>query len=205
MYANKVSSKFFWPKFLRYKDDVYDRVWKPYNYYNWTQLSTNSVVVSSDDYNPAESVMTTASTPQNSSESLYFYFETLDPTSQFYFYLYFAEVEELRPNQTREFDIYLNGKLWFGPVNPRYLNTTLVHSTAPVGKGMNYFWVIRTENSTLPPILNAIEVYTVKELLQSQTTQSDGTVFFSYIFSFYEFFQIHDMIIFVLFYLLMQS
>ncbi|KAK3220066.1 hypothetical protein Dsin_014036 [Dipteronia sinensis] len=109
---------------------------RPYNYFNWTRLSTKSSIASSDDYHPAGSVMSTASTPENSSEPLDFYFETFDPISQFYFYLYFAEFEKLQANQSREFDIYLNGKMEFGSVSPKYLNTTTVYSVAPVVDAM---------------------------------------------------------------------
>ncbi|KAK3220065.1 hypothetical protein Dsin_014035 [Dipteronia sinensis] len=156
---------------VRYGDDIYDRIWRPY--ITSTQLSTKSAIASSDDYHPAESVMSSASTLENSSERIFVYFETFDPISQFYFYLYFAEIEKLQVNQSREFNIYLNDEMWFGPVNPTYLNTTTVFSIAPIGKGMNYFWLNKTKNSTLPPIINAIEAYTVKEFKQSQTNQSD--------------------------------
>lgn len=118
--------------------------------------------------------MRTAATTGNSSEPLVFYFDTYDPISQFYSYLYFAELEELPANQTREFDIYLNGKIWYGPVTPNYLETAVVYSVTPVGQGRNIFQAIRTRNSTLPPILNAVEVYILKELQQLQTTQTDG-------------------------------
>ncbi|KAK3220058.1 hypothetical protein Dsin_014028 [Dipteronia sinensis] len=156
---------------VRYGDDVYDRIWMPY--ITSTQLSTKSAIASSDDYHPAESVMSSASTSENSSEPMFGYFETFDPTSQFYLYLYFAEIEKLQANQSREFNIYLNDEMWFGPVSPTYLNTTTVFSVAPIGKGMNYFWLNQTKNSTLPPIINAIEAYTVIELKQSQTNQSN--------------------------------
>ncbi|KAL5757695.1 hypothetical protein ACOSP7_020306 [Xanthoceras sorbifolium] len=156
---------------VRYRDDIYDRIWLPY--LTLTQLSTNSIIASSDDYHPPESVMSTASTSQNSSGPFYVYFETFDPISEFYIYMYFTETEKLQANQSREFNIYLNDEMWFGPVSPIYLNTTTVYSVAPSGKGLNYFWINKTENSTLPPIINAVEAYTVKEFLQSPTNQSD--------------------------------
>ncbi|KAK2654562.1 hypothetical protein Ddye_014418 [Dipteronia dyeriana] len=156
---------------VRYGDDVYDRIWMPY--ITSTQLSTKSAIASSDDYHAAEGVMSCASTSENSSEPIFGYFETFDPTSQFYLYLYFAEIEKLQVNQSREFNIYLNDEMWFGPISPTYLNTTTVFSVAPIGKGMNYLWLNKTKNSTLPPIINAIEAYIVIELKQSQTNQSD--------------------------------
>ncbi|KAH7565365.1 hypothetical protein JRO89_XS09G0196300 [Xanthoceras sorbifolium] len=116
-------------KQLWYRDDIYDRIWLPY--LTLTQLSTNSIIASSDDYHPPESVMSTASTSQNSSGPFYVYFETFDPISEFYIYMYFTETEKLQANQSREFNIYLNDEMWFGPVSPIYLNTTTVYSVAP--------------------------------------------------------------------------
>ncbi|KAK0594862.1 hypothetical protein LWI29_001324 [Acer saccharum] len=114
----------------RYGDDVYDRIWMPY--ITSTQLSTKSAIASSGDYHPAESVMSSSSTSENSSEPIFGYFETFDPTSQIYLYLYFAEIKKLQANQSREFNIYLNDEMWFGPVNPTYLNTTTVFGVAPI-------------------------------------------------------------------------
>ena len=81
-------------------------------YITSTQLSTKSAIASSDDYDPAESVMGSATTTENSSESIFGCFETFVPTSQFYLYLYFAEIEKLQAHQSREFNIYLNDEMW---------------------------------------------------------------------------------------------
>ncbi|TXG46270.1 hypothetical protein EZV62_028233 [Acer yangbiense] len=54
-------------KQLWYRDDIYDRIWRPY--ITSTQLSTKSSIASSDDYHPAESVMSTALTLENSNIS----------------------------------------------------------------------------------------------------------------------------------------
>ena len=40
--------------------------------------------------------------------------------------------------------------------------------------GKCVFSILKTGNSTLPPIINAIEIYTVKDLSQSETDQQDG-------------------------------
>ncbi|TXG46269.1 hypothetical protein EZV62_028232 [Acer yangbiense] len=48
-------------------DDIYDRIWRLY--ITLTQLSTKSAITSSDDYHPAESVMSSASTSENSREA----------------------------------------------------------------------------------------------------------------------------------------
>ncbi|KAJ4717980.1 Receptor-like protein kinase [Melia azedarach] len=83
---------------VRYKDDVYDRIWWPYNSVNWAQLSTSLEVDAqgSNDYEPPNIVMKTAATPKNASKTLDFYLDIDDTTLQFYVYLHFAEVQVLQ-------------------------------------------------------------------------------------------------------------
>lgn len=160
----------------RYKEDVYDRVWTPYYFNMWSNLSTSLTVDAnvSNAYQPAPIVMETAVKPTNESMPLNFYLEPDNPNSQFYVYMHFAELEELKANETRQFNITLNGELWYGPFSPDYLETTTVFSKKALTGGTYNFSIIRTRNSTHPPIINAIEVYTVVKLLQSQTDQQDG-------------------------------
>ncbi|KAJ0006969.1 hypothetical protein Pint_29503 [Pistacia integerrima] len=159
---------------FRYKEDVYDRVWTPYNFNKGSNLSTTLTVDAnvSNSYHPAQIVMRTAVKPTNESVPLNFYLETDDPNSQFYVYMHFAEIEKLKANESREFNISLNGKHWYGPFSPDYLKTTTVFSPAALN-GIYNFSIVKTRNSTHPPIINAIEIYTVKELLQLQTDQQD--------------------------------
>ena len=92
-----------------------------------------------------------------------------------YIYLHFSELEKLQPNQTREFIVFLNGDLWLTqPVVPYYLSTTTAYSTTGTTRAAFKLWLNKTETSTLPPILNAIEIYTLKQLLQAQTEQEGG-------------------------------
>ncbi|XP_044484224.1 LRR receptor-like serine/threonine-protein kinase IOS1 [Mangifera indica] len=162
-------------KTIRYKEDVYDRVWTPYYFNMWSNLSTSLTVDAnvSNAYQPAPIVMETAVKPTNESMPLNFYLEPDNPNSQFYVYMHFAELEELKANETRQFNITLNGELWYGPFSPDYLETTTVFSKKALTGGTYNFSIIRTRNSTHPPIINAIEVYTVVKLLQSQTDQQD--------------------------------
>ena len=126
--------------------------------------------------------MSTAATPINDSASLNFYWEPEDATSKYYIYMHFAEVVKLKANQSRSFNVLVNGEHWYGPFAPEYLWTFIMYSkaasTSTGGRYVN-FSLVKTENSTLPPIINAIEVYSVKSLLQSETDQEDGMFFHS--------------------------
>lgn len=119
--------------------------------------------------------MQTAVTPINTDGPLEFSMEFNDPTTKVYMYLHFAEVEELKVNQSREFNIFLNADKWYGPLTTEYLVTDTIYSRAPESAAKFQFSISKTSNSTHPPIINAIQVYRVKRLLEPQTEQKDGT------------------------------
>ena len=123
--------------------------------------------------------MSTAATPVDDSVPLKFNWYSDNATSsEYYMYMHFAEVVELKANQSRSFNINLNGQYWNGPFAPEYLSSNTLSSTSAISGSDNYeVSIFKTENSTLPPILNAIEIYLVKYLPQSETDQRDGTFF----------------------------
>ncbi|KAH9713980.1 putative leucine-rich repeat receptor-like protein kinase [Citrus sinensis] len=162
---------------VRYQDDAYyDRIWMPFNLENWGKISTSLTIDDGFyiDLRPPEVVMRTAATPANASEPLEFYLIT-DDTLEFNFYFYFAELTKLQPNESREFNISFNGKHIYGPLSPEYLYSLAIFSVLPtMSGGDNRFSIYKTKDSTLPPILNAIEIYTVKQFLQHHTDEQDG-------------------------------
>ncbi|KAJ0525119.1 putative transferase [Helianthus annuus] len=112
--------------------------------------------------------MSTAITPINSTELYYRWNAT--SIDEYIIYVHLAEVEILESNQKREFNIYNNG-IFIGTFSPSTSITTIMLSS----NSPTYELILRqTLNSTLPPILNAIEVYTLKQLLQNQTDDQDG-------------------------------
>ncbi|XP_062155657.1 LRR receptor-like serine/threonine-protein kinase IOS1 isoform X2 [Alnus glutinosa] len=161
----------------RYPDDVHDRYWQSLNYFSWTNLSTNLTVDSQNhnDYQAPSVVMSTAVTPLNGSAPLgAFKWDSDNASTEYYVYMHFAEVVKLEANQSRSFNVTLNGKYWYGPLVPDYLSTTTLYSPSAISGSGNYqFSLVKTEKSTLPPILNAFEIYKVKYFLQSETDQED--------------------------------
>ncbi|KAK4590870.1 hypothetical protein RGQ29_021170 [Quercus rubra] len=143
-------------KTYRYPTDVYDRVWTPFNYNSSTTLSTSLLIDSQSNnyYQPPSIVMSTASTPINVSAPLELNWNSQNATSsQYYVYMHFAEVVNLKANQSRSFNVTVNGKFFYGPIVPQYLYTSRV--------------------STLPPILNALEIYSIRDLSKPGTNQQD--------------------------------
>lgn len=166
-------------KCFRYQDDVYDRRWAPYAYPKWQQITTPHTIDEDryNDYQLPSIVMRSAATPKNKSEPLLIDLVHEDSTSKFYMYMHFAELEELQANQSRQFNISFNGNHLYGPVVPSYRHTTTAYTTSALTGEKLQFSIHKTENSTLPPILNAIEFYLVQDFSQSETEQADGKLF----------------------------
>ncbi|KAM3747455.1 hypothetical protein ACB098_05G036500 [Castanea mollissima] len=158
----------------RYGNDVYDRIWQPNNFYEGIDTPLPIDSQSHNDYQLPSVVMSTAAIPKTNSSPLVFNWDSETATSEYYIYMHFAEVVKLKANQYRSFNITLNGQYWYGPVVPKNLSTTTVFSTAAMRIAKQYeVSMIKTENSTLPPIINALEIYSIKNLLQSETDQQD--------------------------------
>ncbi|XP_019091471.1 PREDICTED: probable LRR receptor-like serine/threonine-protein kinase At1g51880 [Camelina sativa] len=159
-------------KVYRYGKDVFDRVWAPYNFGKWSQISTNQTVNVNNDYQPPEFAMVTASVPTDPDQPMNISLPGEDSTVRFYVVMQFAEIQELRSNETREFNIMYNDRHIYGPFRPLNYTTTSVYTPFELvadANGLYIFSLQRTGNSTLPPILNAMEVYSISSLPQQET------------------------------------
>uniref|UniRef100_A0A7N0TW17 Protein kinase domain-containing protein n=1 Tax=Kalanchoe fedtschenkoi TaxID=63787 RepID=A0A7N0TW17_KALFE len=166
---------------LMYPDDSYDRIWKTIDWTsNMNYLSTNETIMNNYGYKPPVSVLRTAVTPKNASDRLQFYWSA-NMTDEQYIYLHFAEVEDLAVNQSRQFNIYLNDTPYYGPFTPPKLSAFTVFSTRPLTGTWFNFSLNMTETSTLPPIINAIEIYKLNLVPQLETNAKDGQALFSFI------------------------
>ncbi|KAD6118658.1 hypothetical protein E3N88_09929 [Mikania micrantha] len=163
---------------VRYADDKYDRIWYAYTIPGTRTIQTTSNTISPGPLQVPSKVMSTARTPTISTYNLLF---TRNTTSTYIFYLHFAEVEILRSNQTREFNIFLNGNHLYGPFSPS-TNTTSLKCTGPriTGFSANYKLEInKTPESTLPPLINALEIYIPMQFQLQKTEDQDVAAMWS--------------------------
>lgn len=150
----------------------------PKNFQGWKILSTSLTIDAENPniFRPSPAVMNTAVTPENISESLIMFWDPPNPTSKYYVYLHFAEVE-LLVNQTRELNVSdLSGKFGGKPFSPDYLYSTTNNNVVPLIGERIQITISKTSRSTLPPILNAIEMYIVQDSSQLQTDPNDGMI-----------------------------
>ena len=118
--------------------------------------------------------MRTAATPTNDSLPLDFYWVPDDPISQYYIYLHFAEIVMLNASQLRSSNVTINGNDWYTSLVPSYLSTVTLYSPSILPIGKYQFSIFKTNSSALPPIINALEIFSVKDLSLSATNQEDG-------------------------------
>ncbi|XP_073006814.1 probable LRR receptor-like serine/threonine-protein kinase At1g05700 [Typha latifolia] len=164
---------------IRYPDDPYDRFWIPWNNEpGLTEISTSSAIRSSpnDHYAAPSSVIQTAVTPKKSSKIEYHWIpDPQDKNPGFVAVLYFSELEILRGNAKREFDIYLNGiPRAVVPFSPDYLYPDALYSDKPAPRYPRYnLSIVATSKSTLPPIINALELFRVLDITGNATDSGD--------------------------------
>ncbi|CAJ1955356.1 unnamed protein product [Sphenostylis stenocarpa] len=160
----------------RYDVDVYDRFWYSYgDNKDWKQISASIAADSFDQnhYKPPEIVLSTAVTPVNATAPLVISWEPQNPTELYYVYMHFTEIEVLPKNQTREFNITQNGKPWYQNLSPMHQSINTIYSRSGINGEKIEYSLEKTKNSSLPPIINAIEIYKVINFHQTDTHQGD--------------------------------
>jgi len=120
--------------------------------------------------------MASASTPISTFGTWNFSWLLPSSTTQFYVYMHFAEIQTLRSLDTREFKVTLNGKLAYERYSPKTLATETIFYSTPqqCEDGTCLLELTKTPKSTLPPLMNALEVFTVIDFPQMETNPDDG-------------------------------
>lgn len=165
----------------RYPFDPYDRLWQRYgNIATWTNITTsNDVNVSNiTSFDKPSAILRSAITPVNGTGLNFSW--TSDPAlhndnSTYLLFLYFAELQRVPSNALRQFDILVDNSTEYGIQGfiPKYLSAETVKIVAQ-GSGQHTVLLVATLEATLPPILNAMEIYSVKPMTEIGTNAADG-------------------------------
>ncbi|CAL9764343.1 unnamed protein product [Musa acuminata subsp. burmannicoides] len=162
---------------VRFPSDPHDRISNPFDdTTSLTKTLTNLTVENpvDDHFEAPHVVMETAVVPVNTNKlelSL-----TTEPggLDEYYAVLHFSELKPLLQNESRQFFVYLGGTLQNDakPFTPDYLSSSAVYSTNPTSAPTHYnISLVATSDSTLPPILNAAEVFSA---MQNTIVPSDS-------------------------------
>ncbi|MCL7037168.1 hypothetical protein MKW94_028945 [Papaver nudicaule] len=170
-------------KAIRYPEDSFDRIWdSAVSRGALITVRGNSPSIKANVQDkPPEAVLRTAITPSISPGYIR-YSGGGSSVSQSHFNVYFSEVIKLDSTQRRPFDITVNDTLGNSiishenPVIPPY-GSALEVNIFNVSHFFNSSFSIefkQTTDSTLPPLLNAIEWYIIGEKLVRETNSNDG-------------------------------
>ncbi|KAF8087242.1 hypothetical protein N665_0593s0005 [Sinapis alba] len=154
----------------RYQNDMYDRIWSPYTPLSWSSIKTTRYIdVFQSGYMPPDEVIKTAASPKSEEEPMELSWTSDDTNATFYAYLYFAELETVKTGESRKMKISWNGS----PFSEDLFITPLEYSTTfSASRSFTSDHLIslqKTEDSILPPILNAIEIFTAQSLDEFST------------------------------------
>ncbi|PON97848.1 Malectin-like carbohydrate-binding domain containing protein [Trema orientale] len=156
----------------RYQDDVYDRIWSN-DFPSRTPVNTsqsNSIISVYYTEQPPAAVLSSAI--QSLGTEIRYNFTNGMPNSEFLVYLHFAEVVQSAQGQ-RNFTITING-VTYGPYSsPDYLKTSFFIQKVSAQQGAVQLSILATPGSQFPPILNALEIFQVIQLLDQLPTDPE--------------------------------
>jgi hypothetical protein len=155
----------------------------------YVEVSTTKTVqnVEKDLFEAPSAVMQTAITPRNASDSIELYW-TADPSAAagdpppgYIAIMHFSELQLVQGNAVRAFNISLNDQWLDIGMTPDYLYADASFNTVPFRGSSRYNLTFRaTANSTLPPIINALEIFSVIPTTNVPTDGKDGTYIYKY-------------------------
>jgi len=164
----------------RYPTDYYDRWWQSWGFtsYPWINLNTSRTVQSlpgNDDFKVPLPIMQKASTLDANYSFIAMAVAqgpNLDAKGlQLLPIFHFAEINGSNPN--RRFDIYSGQDMLFQDFSPSRFQVDSMHKGGQFLKNaLAYFSLNKTARSRLPPLINALEVYSLVQM-ENLTTDSD--------------------------------
>ncbi|KAK1587242.1 hypothetical protein Q3G72_010930 [Acer saccharum] len=163
---------------VRFTSDPYDRIWVPGAVGDrlTTVTSTAIVIDVSVPDNPPQAALQNAITTSSTSQHMVLG-NGLFPAKPvpIYVNMYFSEVSELDPStQTRSFQVFVNDvPASQQAIVPPYGSVTELYIGNITSSSNTSFTLAADSNSTLPPLINAMEVFYVSNPMTDGTNSKD--------------------------------
>lgn len=155
-----------------YPEDRLNRIWVPMTPQDLNAVKANFTTLdyTTVNYPPDEAIIHAVESPLPSESILLQPFTITEMTRLDHVSVYFTEIVQ-DINAIRTFDLYVNGK-WEFTITPQYKNCTgyMINTRSFTFLNVELF---PSFDSTLPPIISAIEVYTATDSLVSAGTLQD--------------------------------
>ncbi|KAK4852526.1 hypothetical protein QYF36_024832 [Acer negundo] len=153
---------------VKYPEDNYDRIWFPaINSGIFTEATSSAIIANTLDNDPPKEVLRNAFITQNTSTAIVLRANLL-------MNMYFSEVDVLDSTDERSFEFYINDVIVSDPIIPPYGKAIQRYLKNFSASSNTSFALGATSNSTLPPLTNALEVFTITDQLTDGTSPYDG-------------------------------
>ncbi|KAM3405306.1 hypothetical protein ACQJBY_008030 [Aegilops geniculata] len=171
-------------RIIRFPEDPYDRPWFPWNETGSLQISTEQKVERDEStpkiFHAPSVVMQTAITTPNVSTDIEFGYNVrtnhVYPKPRHVFVLHFSELEILPRNAVRLFSISVDNWLWCDLCQARNRISRTFYNIDPFPFYPRQNFTIKAvvPNSTLPPVINAAEFFSVISMADLGTFTRDA-------------------------------
>ncbi|KAK2643193.1 hypothetical protein Ddye_024956 [Dipteronia dyeriana] len=159
---------------VKYPDDNYDRIWFPaINSGIFTEATSSAIIANTLDDDPPTEVLRNAFMTQNTSTAIVLKANLPSMAVPILMNLYFSEVDVLDSTDERSFELYINDAIVSDPIIPPYGKAIQKYLKNFSASSNTSFYLGATSNSTLPPLINALEVFTITDLLTDGTSAND--------------------------------
>ncbi|KAJ7975312.1 Leucine-rich repeat receptor-like protein kinase [Quillaja saponaria] len=160
---------------VRYPKDVCDRIWYPGYGTGLLNVKNEALAidVSAAEEHPPEEVLENAVINSSTRETILLFTGLPPKEVSIYIITYFSEVQFLQ-NEIRSLQIYIDDKPFSNPIIPPYGSVVQVSITNMTASANSSFVLKATSDSSLPPVLNCFEVYTISDALTEGTDSRDG-------------------------------
>lgn len=167
----------------RWPEDPYDRYWSPNVYENDTVRVSNTAPLGDPIFledRPPPAALKNAITASTPSSSIDLYMRFPFTQAPVYVNWYFSEVRLLQRNEIRAFRVFKDNLPYSPTILPPYGNCTQFSVSNLLASSNNTFSIVPTNFSTLPPLINAMEVFYIGDALTDGTNAKDGMYVFSH-------------------------
>ncbi|CAF1710953.1 unnamed protein product, partial [Brassica napus] len=169
---------------VRYPDDVHDRLWhSDFWEDDMTEINTTTPVNTKNAFDLPQAIISKAGIAKGAGKSWskpksWSRGWSMQNQDYVHVYLHFAEIQVLKPKDTREFSILWNdATINYSYSPPEFMADTVPIRTSTKCDDLCYLELVRGKSSSLPPSISAMEVFGVLQLPQSETDENDVSAF----------------------------
>ncbi|GAU39393.1 hypothetical protein TSUD_295480 [Trifolium subterraneum] len=159
---------------IRYPDDIFDRIWTPAVGILLSEVKSEESrfdITTAEDH-PPEAALQNAIVSSSTLEYIQFINRLPTEEHQVYINAYFSEVMESAFGK-RSIQMNIDGKPFLSPIVPPLGSVKEVYITNITASANTTFILQASDSSTFPPILNALEVFTISDSFNAGTDSRD--------------------------------